>query len=184
MFSTQELQNNCIVSSELGMQFTPLNKVKLSASMQRVNTTWQGRAVTYAFFPQSRSTWTNTHATLVAGVTIRGNAILVGVTTDEIFAAQTPVKSWASLASKFPKVVPLDALARNRLAREHMDRLTAWREYYQRKADRRKNVNYNTATVNLRTGEVLGELTEAEQLAADAADAAFAEWNVEEDLLE
>jgi hypothetical protein len=184
MFSSQELENLCTVSSERGMQHAPLNRVKISVNMARITTTWLGREVSCAHFPKTRSTWTNGPASFVMGQAIRGNAVLLGVSPDDIIHEQSRPKTWASLARQLPKTVELDDRAKQRIAQEQLDRSTAWREYYQRKAARRRGVNRDTATINLSTGEVVGEMTDAERQAAEEADAAFAEWNVEEELLQ
>jgi hypothetical protein len=154
------------------MQYTRLDKVKLSTSMSRIDATWQGRAVSCAHFPATKSNWINSAATMIAGQAIRGNAVIIGP------------KTWASLARQLPKTVELDDRARARRAAEQAERSELWREYYQRKANRKRFLNRDTANIDLVTGEVVGEMSAAEQQAHDEADAAFAEWNVEDAMIE
>jgi hypothetical protein len=179
LFTAAELDQDCVVSSQRGMQLNKLNKISLSVRMTRINRVWLGRNVSVAHFPDSTKE-VNATATFVAGCTVRGNAIIVGCTVEQILAEQNRPKSWANLASALPKTVELDDRARARQAQEAAERQGAWNDYYRRKQERKRHVNMDRAMVNLKTGEVLTEMTAAEQEAADLTDAAFAEWQIEE----
>lgn len=183
LFTPAEMQRDCVVSSSRGMQPNKLNQITLSDRMIRINRNWLGHNISVAFFPDSAKE-PNATATLVAGQPIRGNAVIVGCTAAQILAEQNKPKSWANLASELPKTVELDDRARALQAQAQAERGAAWRDYYTRKQARGKRVNLDKATVNLQTGEVMMDMTADDQEAADNMDAAFAEWQVEEDAME
>lgn len=181
MFTDKELNSNCVISSERGLQTSRLGSLILSDNMTRVDAMWWGKPVSCAYFPKTAKTWRNAAASMIVGQPIFGNAVLLGVQSEEIARAQAQPRAWANVASLLPKTVSLDEVAIARIAQEQADRDAAWSNYKQRRLSRRRGVNRDTATIDLSSGEVIAELTPEEQASQDAADAAFATWAIDEE---
>lgn len=177
MFSTTENQNKCVVISKGGMQVRVVGDLPVSDRMVRIDVRWAGRDVVCVYFPDSQREL-NTIASLIAGSSIYGNAVILGISIDEIKTEQSRPKSWLSLAKALPKVVPLDELARARLLHEREIKSEAWREYFARKNARKlidNRLGYALAETDIMTPEQID--------AANQADAEFAAWNVEEEFV-
>lgn len=171
-----EIETDCVVCSQTGMQNSNTEKVTVHKRMQRdvCTAVWKSKSVACLKFETPKNDFINRYATEVMGREIRGNAILLsslGLTTADILQVppvdRSTGASWSAMAKRLPAVVPLDDVALDRLYMEVEDRQEAWREYKCRKNNNKK------------------QLKTAEEVAADdaalRADDEMGQWQVEEE---
>lgn len=170
---SEERDSICVVCSHLGMQNTVIAKVTIHDRMIRdpIISVWKNRNVVCLRFEFPKKDFINNAATEVMGREIRGNAILLSVTAEEIQHSITnknnPTTMWSNLAKQLPPVVPLDDMAKERKLQEASDKREAWQEYYRRKA---RNRLAEKSTDELEADE-----------AALTTDADMDQWLVEEE---
>lgn len=133
MFSELEQLSSCIVATQNNLQFSTLSNIPISPDkMQRIDIMWRNKKVSCISFISPKNTYENTYASTIFNKKIIGNAILLNLTADEISNNHKPTV-WSSMASKLPKVIPLDDKAKQRILDEQNNRREAWNEYYARK---------------------------------------------------
>jgi hypothetical protein len=134
----EELSQNCVVSSHMGMQNCVASRANVLPKMVRDPDVamWCGREVAVVKFPNPKNNFKNEYASAVMGRPIYGNCILVsssGISAEEIKEwmqhSQIEPASWAEMAHHLPKKVELDEEVKERRRAEQLEREREWEIY-------------------------------------------------------